>query len=220
MKTNLLTTTFFCILFTLSCKKEKTSFDNATTPTSNLEIEGIKYTVDSKKSLVNWTGYKPTGKHNGTIQINDGYVSLKNDSIIAGRFFIDMNTITVTDLNPGEGKEDLENHLKGIGDKEKKDHFFNVNKYPTSDFRITKVDYKVGKTIIFGNLTIKGITKAVNFPALVKTTSTKITISSETLRLNRTYWNVNYASKSIFSDLKDKFIDDEIEIQVNVEAKR
>lgn len=218
MKTNLIRVTLFCLFFTLSCKKDQTSSEIDKASSINTEIDGTKYAVDPKNSLVNWTGFKPTGKHNGTIKINNGFVNVKNDSIVAGRFFIDMNTITVTDLKSGDGKEDLENHLKGLGDNEKKDHFFNVSKYPTSDFRITKVSYKDKKTVFYGNLTIKGITKAVNFPAEVTTTNNQITIKSETLRLNRTYWNVNYASKSLFSDLKDKFIDDEIEVQVTIKV--
>ncbi|WP_136667061.1 YceI family protein [Flavobacterium sp. H122] len=220
MKTKIVQFTLVLMLFLTSCKKEKTSQENDEMSSTNTEMDGTKYTVDSKNSIVNWTGFKPMGKHNGTIKISEGFVNIKNDSIVAGRFFIDMNTITVTDLKSGDGKEDLENHLKGLGDKEKKDHFFNVSKYPTSDFKITKVDFKEGKTVIFGNLTIKGVIKAVNFPAQVSINENQVTINSETLRLNRTYWNVNYASKSLFSDLKDKFINDEIEVQVNVTAKR
>lgn len=220
MKTNFVQFAFIFILLITSCKKEKPSSENEETTTSYTEIDGTKYSVDPKNSLVNWTGFKPMGKHNGTIKIKEGFVNIKNDSIVDGRFFIDMNTITVTDLKAGDGKEDLENHLKGLGDKEKKDHFFNVSKFPTSDFKITKIDFKEGKTIIFGNLTIKGVTKAVNFPAQVSIDENQVVINSETLRLNRTYWNVNYASKTLFSDLKDKFINDEIEVQVSVKANR
>jgi polyisoprenoid-binding protein YceI len=220
MKNFFLHFTFILILFTSSCKKEKPSSENDEMSSINTEVDGTKYNVDSKNSIVNWTGFKPMGKHNGTIKINEGFVNIKNDSIVDGRFFIDMNTLTVSDLKAGDGKEDLENHLKGLGDKEKKDHFFNVSKYPTSDFKITKVEFKEGKTIIFGNLTIKGVTKAVNFPAQVSINENQVVINSETLRLNRTYWNVNYASKTLFSDLKDKFINDEIEVQVSVKANR
>lgn len=220
MKNFFLHFTFILILFTSSCKKEKPSSENDEMSSINTEVDGTKYNVDSKISIVNWTGFKPMGKHNGTIKINEGFVNIKNDSIVDGRFFIDMNTLTVSDLKAGDGKEDLENHLKGLGDKEKKDHFFNVSKYPTSDFKITKVEFKEGKTIIFGNLTIKGVTKAVNFPAQVSINENQVVINSETLRLNRTYWNVNYASKTLFSDLKDKFINDEIEVQVSVKANR
>lgn len=206
-------------VFTLaSCKKEKT--EESTPLLNEIAVDGTKYTVDVKQSIVNWAGSKPTGKHTGVIQFKEGFVNIKDSAIVDGRFFINMNTITVTDLKPGDGKEDLENHLKGTAEKDKKDHFFNVNKYPTSDLKIVKIEEKYGKTIIYGNLSIKGVTKAVNFPAEVNITDKEVTIKSDTLALNRTYFNVNYASKSLFADLKDKFIDDEIRIQVNVKATK
>ena len=37
--------------------------------------------------------------------------------------------------------------------------------------------------------------------------------------IDRTQWNVQYGSKSIFADLKDKFIDDNIELQITIIAK-
>ena len=45
-----------------------------------------------------------------------------------------------------------------------------------------------------------------------------MTIKSEPFMINRTEWNVNYASKSVFDDLKDKFVEDNIELTVNVKV--
>ncbi|SHI66995.1 YceI family protein [Flavobacterium terrae] len=220
MKKSLVCLTLLLSAFIFSCKKEKVETNDIEQPNEITNATGTKFNVDTKESIINWTGFKLTGKHNGTIHLKEGFISLKDSIINGGRFFIDMNTITVTDLKAGDGKEDLENHLKGTGENEKKDHFFNVKKYPTSDFKITKVEKDGDKYIVFGNLSIKGITKAVNFPATIKVSDDEISINSEPLRLNRTYWNVNYASKSIFADIGDKFISDEIEVQVYVKAKK
>jgi len=208
------------LVLTTSCKKEKEVPQGTSGTESAATTDGVKYTADIKESVVNWFGSKPGTTHSGTIQLKEGFVMVKDSSIVSGRFFIDMNTITVTDLKPEDGKADLENHLKGLGDKKKKDHFFNVSKYPTSDFKITRVEQVEGKTIIYGNLHIKGIIKNVNFPATVSITDKEVIIDSEKLVLNRTYFDVKYASKSLFGDLKDKFINDEIEIQVKVKAIR
>lgn len=210
-----------CSIVTLnSCKKEKTDSQDKTATENTTSVDGDKYNVDLNQSIVNWTGSKPTGKHTGTIKFKEGFVTVKDTAITSGRFFIDMNTITVTDLKPEEGKGDLENHLKGTAGKEESDHFFNVKKYPTADLKITKIEDKEGKKVIYGNLSIKGITKAVNFPAAINITENEVVIKSEKLVLNRTYFNVNYASKSLFADLKDKFINDEIEIQVDLKATK
>lgn len=220
MKKIVLSLLILSSLASISCKKNTEEVTSATTTTANKEADGLKYSVNTKESLVHWTGSKPAGKHSGTINLQDGEITVKDNKIVSGKFTINMNTITVTDLKADEGKEDLEAHLKGTGDKAGQDHFFNVQKYPTGIFILSKVEEENGKTIVYGNLSLKNVTKAVNFPAAVTVTDSMVTIDSETLVLNRTYWNINYASKSVFDDLKDKFINDEIEIKVNVKATR
>lgn len=135
-------------------------------------------------------------------------------------FVIDMNSIVVTDLVAGDGKEDLEAHLKGTGDKAGEDHFFNATKFPESKFEITGITSIEGKTTVNGNLTIKNITKPVSFPAKVTYEGDTMMLVSEAFMINRTQWNVNYASKSIFDDLKDKFVNDEIELVVKLNATK
>lgn len=219
MKKSILTFLVLTSLVSVSCKKEQ----NATASEVNAvsaEADGTTFKADTKTSVINWTGSKPAGKHTGTISLKEGNLMVKNNQIVSGKFVMDMNTITVTDLKPGDGKEDLEAHLKGTGDKEGQDHFFNVKKYPTGDFTIAKVIDENGKTIVYGNLSMKGIIKAVNFPATVSVTDSLVSIESEPLMINRTYWKINYGSKSIFNDLKDKFINDEVEIKVIVKAQK
>jgi hypothetical protein len=220
MKILYLSLVFGVVTFTTSCKKEKSEPNEPYKIAKPSATDGTIYALDINESVVNWSGSKPGGKHNGIIKLREGFVTIKDTVITSGRFFMDMNTITVTDLKPEDGKTDLENHLKGLGDKKKKDHFFNVTKYPTSDFKITKVEKAESNFLIYGNLSIKGITKAVNFPATLTINEKEVTINSDTLTLNRTYFNVKYASKSLFGDLKDKFINDDIEIQVKIKATR
>lgn len=173
------------------------------------------YTVAST-SVIEWVGTKPTGKHNGTVNVTEGGVNTENQSITNGKFIIDMNTITVLDLAAGDGKEDLEGHLKGTGKEEAEDHFFNVKKFPTATFEFKSFD----GTNVVGDLTIKGITKEVSFPATVTVTDTEVNIESKAFKINRVDFGVNYASKSVFGDLKDKFINDEMELVVKAKATK
>ena len=48
----------------------------------------------------------------------------------------------------------------------------------------------------------------------------EMTLTSDAFLINRTHWNVNYASKSIFDDLKDKFVNDDIELVVKLKATK
>ena len=222
MKKIILSLLFLSTLTIFSCKKESTAQgeENATVIDSKKQEGTEVYGVNTSESIINWTGSKPTGKHSGTIALKDGEIGVSDGKIVSGKFTLDINSITVTDLKPGDGKEDLESHLKGTGDKKEQDHFFNVKKYPTGMFVINKVEFENEKTIVYGNLSLKNVTKAVNFPANISITDSLVTLESEPLMINRTYWHINYGSKSIFSDLKDKFVNDDVEIMVNVKATK
>jgi len=212
------------LTLTVSCKNDKAAEAETTEAGAVKEASGeaASYTVDNGSSKIDWTGSKPTGKHTGTINLTDGTVSIKDNVLDSGKFTIDMNTITVTDLKAGDGKEDLEGHLKGTGGTEADyDHFFNVKKYPQATFEITKAVTENGKTAVEGNLTMKGITKNVKFPATVTVNADNtVTLVSDPFTINRTLWNVNYGSKSVFDNLGDKFINDDIELKVSITAKK
>lgn len=223
MKKQLLTLALIAGLsaITFSCKNEKkneTEAKEAATAASATEV-AIKYTAVPAESTIEWKGSKPTGSHTGTIAIESGVVSIKNNALESGNFLIDMNSITVTDLEAGDGKEDLETHLKGDAEG-KEDHFFNVKEYPTAAFEITGVSEVDGKSVVNGNLTIKGIKKNISFPVNISSTEETVTITSEPFTINRTDWGVNYGSKSIFDNLGDKFINDEIELKIAVKANK
>ncbi|MDP2158851.1 MAG: YceI family protein [Flavobacterium sp.] len=220
MKKSLLIFAFVGGLLTLnSCKNDKTEAGDAQeVATTSDDSKG--YVVDTAASVIEWVGSKPTGKHNGTIALSAGEVYLNNGKVESGKFVIDMTSITVLDLAAGDGKEDLEGHLKGLGKAEDADHFFNTNKYPEGVFEITAVNTVDGQTTIEGNLTLKEITKSVKFPATLALDGDSLVLSTETFTINRTDWNVNYGSKSIFDNLGDKFINDAIELKITVKASK
>ena len=172
------------------------------------------YTVEPS-SVVEWVGKKPTGQHTGTIGLQSGSLTVDNGKV-TGDFTIDMNSITVTDITEADGKLDLEAHLKGTGKEDGADHFFNVKTYPTGTFKLTSFD---GANVT-GDLTLKGKTKTISFPATLTITDNEVNLESKPFEINRVDFGVNYASKSVFGDLKDKFINDEIELVVKVKAKK
>lgn len=219
MKKTIFSLVVLATLSLTSCKNEKTE----TTETVDAAVateEASIYTVDESKSIIEWVGSKPAGKHNGTIALSKGELALNNGKVESGNFTIDMNTITVLDLATGDGKEDLEGHLKGRGKEEDADHFFNTKKFPEGTFEITAVQTIDAVTTVSGNLTLKDITKSVSFPATISVDGDTVMLNSETFIIDRTQWNVNYASKSIFDDLKDKFVNDEIELKVSLTATK
>jgi polyisoprenoid-binding protein YceI len=181
---------------------------------------GLAHQVNLSESMVLWEGSKPTGTHTGTVSIKNGTVYVKDGQVSAGEFTLDMPSINVTDLE-GKGKEKLEGHLKGSNDKQV-DDFFNVSKYPEATFEITKATNLQGdpnaNTMIYGNLTMKGITKQVGFKANININNQGVSVTTPPFKINRTDWNINFRSPSLFENLQDKAISDEIGLSIKLSA--
>ncbi|MCM5663975.1 YceI family protein [Galbibacter mesophilus] len=221
MKRNLLTFSLIgCLAIFVACKNEKKNETTATDAEAVKEAPAaaVKYKAVPAESTIEWKGSKPTGEHTGTIAIESGVMTVKDGTLESGNFLIDMSSITVTDLE-GDKKGDLEAHLKGTVEG-KEDHFFNTEEHPTAAFEVTGIEEKDGKTMLSGNLTIKGNKKNISFPVSISENGDTATLTSDAFTINRTNWNVNYGSKSVFDDLGDKFINDDIELTVKVKAKK
>jgi polyisoprenoid-binding protein YceI len=153
------------------------------------------YTIDTANSLVEWVGSKPNGKHNGVIGIKAGSFKGDGGNIAAGSVDINMTTITCSDLTGGS-KSSLEGHLKAPD-------FFDTEKFGTANFAITKVTAAasdLGTHNIEGNLTLKGITKSVTFPATVASEGNNMTINAA-FNIDRTQWGIVYGQGKVANEI-------------------
>ncbi len=208
------------ISIAIGCKsdqKQEEIKETEVKPKTESDISG-QFKVDENSSTINWVGSKPAGSHNGIIKVESGEMSFENGQLVSGKFTIDMKSINVEDLE-GEEKADLENHLKGTVEG-KEDHFFNVEKYPKASFKIGSVEAVGDKYKIKGDLEIKGVKNAVEFISEINfgNDNQAVKLISEEFSIDRTEWGIEFMSKSVFDDLKDKFINDEIKLQVNLKA--
>ncbi len=218
MKKSIVFVLFLSLGF-VACKNNK-KVENQDTVAAVEEVKKVVVNVDAgtyvanvETSVLNWKGSKPTGTHNGTVAIKDGNFTVADGALTSGSFTVDMGTITVLDIPADKkGNKNLTGHLKS-GD------FFDVENNPTSTFVITSVDQAEGVKIT-GDLTVKGITESITFPAEVATTDSGVVLKGAPFMIDRTKFGIEYKSKSIFDDLKDKFIDDEFEISFVVNATK
>ena len=74
--------------------------------------------------------------------------------------------------------------------------------------------------MLSGNLALKGMKHNVTFPVSIQTEGDLITIGSDAFSIDRTKWGINYGSKSVFDNLGDKFINDNMELQLKITAKK
>ncbi|MBM3402633.1 MAG: YceI family protein [Bacteroidetes bacterium] len=165
------------------------------------------YTVDAANSLIGWSAKKVGGGHTGTVKITEGSLVYNGKTLQRGVFLMDMASITSDNAR-------VTTHLKSPD-------FFSSEKNPSSKFEITKVS-AVGKerVNITGNLTIKGITHPLSFPATVKHGKDVIVAVASGIRVDRTKYDIKFRSKTFFGDIGDKAIDDEFELNINLTAKK
>lgn len=202
----------FASLVVVSCKKDKplTSDTSEVTTTK----EGNKYVLDTLNSKVEWKGYKvfksENTSHFGTIKFESGDVTVKDGKLESGKFVADMGTLTSEDLkDKADQLAKLNGHLKS-GD------FFEVEKFPTASYEITKVtastqgDYN---TILDGNITIKGITKPTQFKANVMVKEGEVIIATELKDIMREEFGVKFQSPA-----QNGVIKDEVTLQINIKA--
>ena len=92
--------------------------------------------------------------------------------------------------------------------------------YPTSTFVITSVSDVEEKLAVTGNLTIKDVTKSITIPAKISTDEGVTTFTSDLFNIDRADFNVKYGSKRWIEGLKDKFIDDLVEMSFVVKTTK
>lgn len=171
----------------------------------------VVYRVDTEKSAIHWTGQNIAGgKHTGTISLSQGALNYDNNRLTGGSFIVDVSSIKVTDLT-GDRAKRLENHLKS-------EDFFDAPKFPAATFKITKVAGNGTALTISGDLTIKGITKSVTFPATVRQSGNVVQASANGVRINRTEFDIKYRSGSFFAGLGDRAIEDEFVLDIELVA--
>ena len=165
--------------------------------------------VNVEKSIVKWVGYKLTGQHEGTINIKEGELTFENETLKAGTFVIDMNSISTTDLEGGS-KNRLDGHLKN-------EDFFDVEKYQTASLKFKTVKPTSNKNkagnnyFVVADMTIKGITNEVFFKMTFFENS-----ATANLKIDRTKFNITYKSATLTSIVKDKAIYDEFDLSVKL----
>ena len=177
--------------------------------------EGVKLAVDSTQSVIEWVGSKVGGKHNGTLTLKNGEITVNDSTIAAGTFTIDMKTVKALDQSEDMNKM-LANHLMSPD-------FFDVENNPEASFSITAAQPIANNDSlnvqISGNLTLKGIEKNITFKAKATKDGDVYKAVSEAFTIDRTQFGIVYKSKSTLNDIKEAFINDEIELKITIVAK-
>jgi polyisoprenoid-binding protein YceI len=165
--------------------------------------EGDVYVVDQAQSSLVWSAERIVGNaHTGTVPVT-GSVAVNEDTFVAGEFVIDLTQITESENN-----ERFLTHLSS-------EDFFEVESYPTATLSVIEVNKVSGDNnfTVTANLTIKDITEEITFPATIVKDGENIRATAD-FTIDRTRWDIVYDSGTIFSEIGDRAIRDEIEFNL------
>ena len=185
--------------------------------TTALQNATAKFAIDTANTYIRFTGHGAGQNHSGRFHLLDGNISTNNNVIAGGRF-----TISIASMQIEQPEEIYQTKLK----RHLLSHdFFDTANWRTATFELTQVkpyastsnDSSVvagANYLVSGNLTLKGVTKNITFPA-------KIDIAENTLNalanfnIDRTQWGMYYGSDKA---LGDKFISPQVNIQLNLKT--
>lgn len=229
----------FLAVFAVACGPKGNTVETSEAKEVASTDDATSVAVNTGSSMVTWIGSKPTGKHNGTIGITNGEVLVNGSDIVGGSFTIDINSLTVLDLPAdSEWNAKLKGHLMSAD-------FFDAENFGTASFEVTDVkafnqaDVMADKDqydtefkpaalseimvenpthFISGNLTMRGTTKNITFPAHVEMNNGAIKAIAN-FNINRDDWGLSYKSEASFADkAKDEMIYDTVNVGFELEA--
>ncbi|RSK46856.1 YceI family protein [Hymenobacter rigui] len=160
------------------------------------------YQINPATCRVTWTGYAEVGGYapSGTVQLRSGTFTYDGRTLRAGRFEFDMRTIE-------QEQAQLAEHLRGSD-------FFDVARFPTAVFVLQEVQ---GSTAT-GQLTLRGVTRSIQFPLTVATEPNGQLRVTGAAVLDRTRFGINYNSSSFFQNLGSYAIRNEFKLTFAIVA--
>lgn len=164
----------------------------------------VKYTFDQSASKISWVGSKVTGKHDGGFGTFKGTVDVVDGAPEKSKVDVDIEADSLT-----SDTEKLTGHLKSPD-------FFDTKAHPKATFVSTEIKKggdKGATHTVTGNLTIKGITKSVTFPATISLGADTANVDAE-FAINRRDFSLNYAG------MPNDLIRDDVVIKLAIRGKK
>jgi polyisoprenoid-binding protein YceI len=168
--------------------------------------------VDTTKSEIGWSAKSVSDTHYGKVQLSKASLEFKDSKLVGGAFEINMNTITVEDIKDAKHNSDFIRHIT-TGD------FFQTDQFPTASFKIADVQpISESEFIVSGNITIKAITKPIQFKATIRKVN-EIRTASATIVLDKNQFGIEYGGKDKPGSQKEWFIYNDFTLNVNIVSK-
>lgn len=185
---------------------------------SQAKLSG-RFSVDTDRSVVRWTGRNLFNHHEGTLRLSSGALTIVGGALAHAEFILDMRSIVCSDLTDSTWNAMLLKHLST-------DDFFATDLHPTAVFAADKAEPISGATPgmpnykINGQLTLRGITKPLSFPAVIAQEDEDHLTGQAMIDLDRTEFGSIYGSGKFFAFLGKHLVSDIIHLHLKIHAMR
>jgi polyisoprenoid-binding protein YceI len=162
------------------------------------------YLLSPASSRVEWVGAKVTRKHEGSFGQFTGRIELPDGRLENARIAVDIDMASIT-----SDTDRLTGHLKSPD-------FFDVARFPKASFVSTSV--KAGAAApanytVEGNLTMRGVTKGISFPATLSAAGTSLKAAAE-FGINRKDWGI------VYPGMPDDLVAEQVLLRLAIDAPR
>ncbi|HEU4860931.1 MAG TPA: YceI family protein [Chitinophagaceae bacterium] len=215
-----------------SCTNAPESDEAKTTDAKKVDNDktGETWKLNVSESQIEWVGTKVSGYHVGNVPLKSGDINVKNGEVTGGKFILDLANMQVV----GPKGSDTASNKKLLGHLKSAD-FFDVEKNPEGTFELTDVRSYKGDAIkdttdprqeeinkykvtdpthtVSGNLTLKGVTKNIEFPARITVSGNNAEAIAK-FNIDRKEWGIVYPGKP------DDLIRDAIHLGISIKAAK
>lgn len=171
-----------------------------------------RYRIEPGRSQLTWIGRNLGGRHVGNLAISSGEITIANGEL-SGRIAVDMKSVSNLDLQDPGYRDLLLAHLVS-------EDFFDAARHPSAEAEITgwrpipgaspgRPNYEID-----AELTVKGITHPVRFPASVAPQEDGSIKAQASLEIDRTAWNITYGSGKLYEKLGMHLVHDTVTLEL------
>ena len=177
------------------------------------------YCIDTENSRLEWIGRNLNNRHIGQLAVLEGELVIAAGVPSTGRIIVAMDALTNVDLQDANYRDMLISHLKS-------DDFFAVDRFPTASLILTgwethpDVSPEAPSGIATGELSIKGISRPVHFPAIAAPQPDGSIKIHAAFDIDRTLWGVLYGSCKYFERLGMHLVHDTVSLELFAVARK
>jgi polyisoprenoid-binding protein YceI len=179
-------------------KTQPASVAPAAAPPAEAGSASASYRINNTNSAIEFVGSNVTETHEGKFDTFDGAIQMVQGDPARSSVSVDIKMGSVSVQIP-----QLQDHLKSVD-------FFDAKHFPSATFESSTIQRSGGDRYqVTGNLTLRGITKVITFPATIAVSPSKVSVQAE-FSINRKDFGIEYPG------LPDDLIKDNVLVRLKM----